>query len=1513
MRAGPRLLPPDAVIGGREVPRRCLPEDTPCPGAMSGEDEPGGQAPTTTAVSSVAVQAGDCRLVVAVLKSGKLVQLQLAESVPNVLEIGSSQDETKKLLQDHELLLVKLKSLEDNVWDLLCEADKVADNNIEQSQVYEAMAETLGEAWTALVHMLEKRKELLSFASEFFDNALEFAVTIDQADDFLHTAQDFENADSLKELLRQNHLHMKVLLERSLALLNKSRELTEFIEEFKSGWPVLTPEITQGARSSCVKIDSLLELLQDRRRQLDKHLKQQRRELEQVLQICHWHQEEERVTCWFKKDIEDYLQNGLLGSSLTENEELLREYKEHVRKAKEWSSFLDNLKEEARKILLSEDYTDKVNLKCSTERLSSLQTTFWQLMHERANFLQETNDFFQSANKAFDKLGGIEAYLKLLNAEGLSLPVLASRHEELQNEIKDCTTGALQRGEALVAKGASSFQVTGIQEMIGYIQKRVDQLTNQCPAHKEQSLKKQQLIESLEEHLKTVSISVGKISSELAHNVEDQTDAGSSLKDTEKLLHKYMELARQAMEASRELEAAVRIIEEAEHEPSEFAEFARKANLLHKELGIRNQRIAANLEVLSVYVGFLKSAKELDEQIQNLKQLYSSEPVDEDNDTAVKTMLETADSQWQTVLKNIITLQDKGHDCLNCVTMVNNKPVLTEAQVQLIKQTTDKVQREKAELTNLWTSWQRHINQMKSVKHQWRKLKDHLKQTTQSLRNLEEILLPAPADSIGNNNQSLSDLEDRCNKMKPQFQQLNAEVEYAIKLSELLSLKGTLERERCKKIAELVQLHQRVKDKIKEHEDILSKMSTFHQVRQELENLVKSDGLENGEPPEVAEETHQAKILLSHIRERHTHIRHLYKLALRLGTDISSTAQHSKNVSVPMKDLQQQLDVLEHDCNKWTSQAATYEEELSRNLRFCTVKEEVNEFKESFKDLKKKFNNLKFNYMKKTEKARNSKVLKNHIQQVEMYAEKIQSLTKKMDNMKKNVSASTQRETSDKDVIVQQTMTDLQTQLHEFVRGVEEYKKNLDMTENLQRLTEECNFWCEEANATVVRVGKYSAECKTKEAVQVLSRQFQKFVHPTVEQQGERIQQITDLAANVYGVEEGAKYVEKTVLKHKEALDSVNELCSYLKELEDKLERDGSCTPQSGCFNQEMDNVENEKHNHSLENAHEEATMEDVGDQRQMDPKNLQGVSYPVKEDIDQSIASCLKEENVITEGGDLPIELSAEETPSGDEYECMSPDDMSLPPLSETPESNLLQSETEQEEQPCCSSQSLHVSSYSMQIQINSRSKRMVEQSELLTPVAFADTSDNKREKNSSYFESFYSPSLGFHPKFRIESPCLLHPPAASESTTASHAIPGTLKANSAYSMKSEVHESHLQHHTIQKSMRETQNPLHASNPCTNSTDQQHTSPDAFSGLVFQSDLQRSSPRLMVTQEEIRRASEKTSMTSLSGQSPTFSKLLSNATVKEGSPVTLEVEVTGFPEPTLTWWVAYNEGQQIN
>ncbi|XP_009883926.1 PREDICTED: coiled-coil domain-containing protein 141 [Charadrius vociferus] len=1476
---------------------------------------------STTTVSSVAVQAGDASIVIAVLKCGKWVKLQLAESTPNLLEIGSNQDETKKLRQDHEFLLAKLKALEDQVWDLLHEADKAAEENKEKSQVYDAMAETLGDAWDALIIMLEKRQALLELTSVFFENALEFAVKIDQVEDFLKNAQEFDNIDSLRELLLQQEHHTKELLERSLALLNKSQELTEFIEEFKCEGPNANLELIQGAHSSCLKIDNLLEMLQDRRRQLDRFLKHQRQGLEQVLQICLWHQQENQVTSWYKKNIRDYFHKQNLGSSLLENEELLQELEEMEVKAKEWNSTVEQLEAEALKILLSDDYTEKEHLKSSYQKICLLREEVCFRMEERKALLQEANDFFRTAGKVLDSLEGIENYLKIFNSEGLHLPILLMKYEELQERIKGCTATTLQKGQTLVNKADShSSWVTGIQKMMEYIKKKVDQLIMQCPDYKELTLKKQQWTASLEDHLNKVSLSIKKITPMLAVGMV----IGSCLSESERVLNMHIELAKQTKETSHELETAERIIKEMEEfEPDQVAAFSSRTDFLNEELKKIEKKISSKLEILETYVTFLKSAMEVNDDIQNLKEFYKSEPIQTSKEAENKIAMESANTQWQKAIKKIFLTQNMGCNFLNLVNTVNESLILkVEKTVRVTEDIIVNLSKEKKELTDLWAIWNFKITQVKPIKQKCRIFKEQLKITTHGLEILQEALKLAATVDLGSDPLIVLELQKKLNQMKPQYQQLNAELEYLIKLLELPSQKGFPVKEDSERISELIHLHQVVKDTMMEYDEIFNKTVKFHHIKKELEFLSKSGELDIPEICEDPENVHHAKAHLVNAQEKHAHIRQLYKLLITQGVDILSAVQQHNCLNVSVKNLKQELARFECDSINWSSKADKYEEELSQHFQHCTTQEEINELRESFKDLKKKFNNLKFNYTKKTEKARNLKVLKIQIQQVDTYTEKIQILKKKMDNLEKKVIGSVANERNAKVRVLLGSISDLQKQLNDFSRVVEDYKQNLDLVEHLQQMMEECQFWFEDVSATVVRVGKYSAECKTREAIETLYKQFKKFIEPTVPQQEEKIQQIIDLAKRLYGIEEGKKYVEKAILKHKEIINSVNELCRSLRELKEikkdefseelvavqKEERNG----QEACEAVIKDEVEEQKQEFQMASGKLLTNSECVTEKRNntLSPTNTKQernkladipLICPAGEDLvsqDTELSSSAKEDS-------LQTEFLAEEIPSGDEYECISPDDISLPPLSETPESNLLHSETELEEQCCCSSRSLHVSSYSLQMQKTTSIKKVTEASDLLTNSAYADATNNRMESPSDQFDKFCFPSTDSGPKVRAVSPLICSLQGISEASSAFC----TTDAKPVYSMMSEVCKTHLQHLELHNSMAETQEQLHDLNNSTKMQNRLHALPDAFSGFVFQSDATRSCQRQMVTREEIKSSSEKNSMASLTGQAPNFSQLLSNKTVMEGSPVTLEVEVTGFPEPTLTW---YKKGQKL-
>lgn len=1444
---------------------------------MSSQRTPGVELSATT-VSSVAVQAGNCRIVIAVIKSGKWVQLQLTESQPNLLEIGSSQNETKQLLHDHELLLAKLKALEDRVWELLQEADKTADRNKDQSVVYDAMADTLGEAWAALVSMLEGRRELLTLTSEFFENAMEFAVKIDQAEDFLQNTQELEGAESLKSLLQLHEHHAKELLERSLALLNKSQELTDFIDKFKCDGPNVNPELIQGASNSCLKIESLLELLQDRRRHLDKYLKLQRQELGQILQICEWDQQENQVTCWFQKTIRD-LQKQSLGSSLSDNEDLIRKHEELMIKAKEWNSAVETLKTEALGILLSKDNMEKEHLRISNQKLNQLQEEFGWLMVEREVWLKKANEFFNNANKAFDVLGRVEAYLKLLKSEGLSLPVLAARHEELHKEIKDCTADALQKGQDLISQVDScSFGVTGVQEMMRCIQRRMDHLTQQCSAYKELTLEKQRLTATVESYLGKVEMLIQKI----IPVISNAMDIGSNLSEAEKILNKYLELDIQAKETSQELETAASLMKEkTEFELVEVASLSSKAKWLEEKLNTLSQTISFRSKVLQTFVTFLKSSEEVKEQCQSLKEFYQSEIQQKKEDkTEARHPSDSNEEQWHQFLKKTFLTQDLGLDFLHFINMVNESEISdVRNERQSMENTLESLKAEREELIQLRIIWKLQATEKRPMKQQWGAFKEQLKKTTHNLKLLQEALMPMSALDLGGTLQSILGVRIKWNEMKPQFQQVADEVQYIIRESEELSGRGAPVNEKSQQLKDLLSFHQKQKESIQDYDNILSKIIQFYQVKEELGSVMKSMDLAFLEPKKELDDAHDIQIHLKNFQEKKTHMDHLHKLALSLKADVISSMQRPNCFHVSAKNLQQQLDLIEEDHVSWCAKMEEYEQTLAHSVEYCAIRDEINELKESFKDIKKKFNNLKFNYTKKNEKARNLKALKYQIQQVEMHADKLQALKMKMEKVNNKTYSFVNFQNNKVNALLE-VMKDLQKQVVEFDKVVIEYKKTLDLTEHLQELIEECHFWYEDASATVVRVGKYSTECSTKEAVAILHEQFNKFIMPSVPQQEKRVQDIINLAQHLYGLEEGQKYVEKIVSKHKEILESVTELCSSLTELEEKLKQ-GDVLKLSldlEDFQNDCTDFPNEPMGNKKTILNEEVNKEWAPEADVM-PSNGRKEGH---------LSSASKSEVL---GLVLPTDVL-----SGEDSECASPDDISLPPLPESPESPLIPSDMEVEERPSASL-SLDIS-IPDKMQAGVSRPAVAQEPRIPPPPSFPDICNDKRDTNSSPLEK---PA----PQFKAE--LLLPSQHFLEKSTVFH----TISAKHPKSMSSDVHVRALQQHPLaQENLLETRENMHADNNVTKTQDRLHASPGVFSSLRFQSGTSQAYHRQMVSQEEIKSTSAENSMVSLVDQAPNFSRLLSNVTVMEGSPVTLEVEVTGYPEPTLTW---YKKGQKLS
>uniref|UniRef100_A0A8C8F5S8 Ig-like domain-containing protein n=1 Tax=Oncorhynchus tshawytscha TaxID=74940 RepID=A0A8C8F5S8_ONCTS len=1455
---------------------------------MSNKSDTGGQPAATTTISTIAVQAGDSQIIVTVFKCEALVQLQLTEANPNLLEIGSNQDETKKLLHEHEQLLIKLKKHEAGVWALLEEADRTAEEKEDEGEVYEAMAVSLSDAWRTMISLLEKRQSLLHLASEFFDRALEFAIRIDEAEEFQSREQELGDAECLKELLMKHSVMKRGLLEKSMLVLNKSRDLLDFLREFETEDGLQRSEALRGADSSYGRVESLMEILQDRRRQVDQHMKQQLIDLEVILNIYQWDRQEQEVTHWFKNKADLYFEKDHLGSALTENEELLQEYKEFEEKAKDWSVLVEKLLAQASELQVGEaEGCAEAETGHVSERsvaLKALHNHFWNLMMGRLAQLQESNSFFSSANTAFEVLGSVESKLKGLKTQTLWLPELAKKHEDLLRSIKESANDPLQRGQLILQKAKpQSTQVEGVKRMLGYVRDRVDALSQECHAHQALAAKRQQLVSQCEDLIDKISVWLKSSNGVLSNN----TEPGSLLSQSEDMLNKHLELSSQTqVESGISLVDLLNLIQTYDpfvYLPSSYTKVG--------SLSFQFRNLSLLPEFITKFVKLQENS------------------------------FKTAKMSLQLMTKMVELHFTLKHRFLSTI----------KRAIGVVEKTMEELNKKKVDLSDLWTSWQLHVSQVKSVKKQWKKYKEQLEKTVHDLNSVEEVLVPTSKVDLGSDLQTVSKLLENFNLAKPHFLQLNAGVEYMVKTSELLALKGIPIKEKNEKVTEMLHLHQRVKDKIKEYESVLNMAVKFHQLYDELEKLSML------EPVTGFSETSQAKIQLIQHQDRQSHIRHLYKLAISLGGDISNT--HDSGFSV--QRLQERLERLERRCVNWSAEANRCEESLTSNVYYCVFKEEITELRKSFKDLKKKFNNLKFNYMKKNDKSRNLKAVKNQIQQIEIYVEKSCIFFKVTSNTEKHLIGSSPREIED-------AVNELQRQLGDFDKTVEEYKQNLDMSVKLQQAMDEYNFWCDEASATIVRVGKYSSQCKTREAVSILYKQFEKFVWPTVPQQEERISQITELAVCLHGAEEGNKYTEKTVTRHNEIVESIKELSNGLMDLEAKLQRKEQLSTSFSCtqtFNLSCSPLERDRKVHTLNEAGIKSlvtppptilpplafasapSFSDI--QREFQKKERQGPAqrnFPgfhtsnTDQPFPQDASLLLPPAGGLTERNLQRHNLMTEDSLSNDEYECTSPDDISLPPLSETPESNIVLSENDLDlDGFCLSSQShtIHINQYSHQLHS--------------THNDYSNSQSQQRIREQTV--SCPSPTGGLNTKFRPESSSFIHSPLTVPAPTLvsntlfnimkSRGIPnlpnanlpnlppvGPLSLNECHQTVYSVHES---------SVTETQEKVH--DPSTmmvrgsafptaaaTSTLNTHATPSPLTTTAVTLTDQGQDPDLCnptAIREEIRLPGTSRSMGStLAGQGPPhFSKLLSSPTVMEGSPVTLEVEVTGFPEPTLTWF----------
>ncbi|XP_053732216.1 uncharacterized protein ccdc141 [Synchiropus splendidus] len=562
-------------------------------------------------------------------------------------------------------------------------------------------------------------------------------------------------------------------------------------------------------------------------------------------------------------------------------------------------------------------------------------------------------------------------------------------------------------------------------------------------------------------------------------------------------------------------------------------------------------------------------------------------------------------------------------------------------------------------------------------------LQRRLDKNLRDLSSLSQLLDSCTLVDLGSETQT-SKLRQHFVRAGPLFSKLSSEV--ALLLKDWRSARATQARPEGG-VSELLRRQRAVTGRIQQCEAILQLARRFHLQAAQLDQLLQAQPRRM--LPESGEVKHQQQ-----------QIQHLLAGLSSLKRDIVSAVSHSDWSGFSLDQLDARLLSLDSAAVSWLKEASSCEEQEQREALTQLLERQVPQLQRSLSDLKKPFSQLKLSSVKS---SRSEKELRHQLQQLQTYQLRLQV-----------PRLSSGRSLSQPPLPAQ----GLQQRLPEDLEGsIWRHRKTLETTCGLQQALGRQQSCCEDASATVARLCHRPSNSGGSESVSALLRQLE-----------ERVAQMTQLAVRLHGAEGAGLHVHEAVGKHAEVLRSIRELSGSLllllredslrqEEMKPTEEQEQKANRQSeGAADTEPKETGHTPEllaeqdgpplswkrkppfhpSHSVEGEQRREGRTEGSSHRLLTSthvlrlscspvaagrRRLHAIHSPpeppgsVQLNIHRSSAEdlvALQDQGVVWD-----------DSRSSDEYECVSPDDMSLPPLAETPESLVAQWDVE--EGACC------------------------------------------------------------------------------------------------------------------------------------------------------------------------------------------------------------------------------------
>uniref|UniRef100_A0A5K3EL91 Titin n=1 Tax=Mesocestoides corti TaxID=53468 RepID=A0A5K3EL91_MESCO len=380
--------------------------------------------PSTTTISTIAVQAGQSKIILAVLRCGAWIKVRIQCMEPDLYDIGSSctSVEVRGLLEQHATLVSKLAAKQEHISELLTRAEEMVSQQPTEGQarVYSAMSASLNKAWRELLDVLGNRGHLLHLVVECFENAENVHAAVARIIEASTSGEWGDSVESVKRLIEEHEaLKQMELLQPSQGMLEAANGAIDLLTRMAARTGQ-TPEsgLSRTSAETRERIAAVTGDANEARRLAETAWERRARLLQLRLTVVRLETEHEQVVDWFAKVGEPQLAAALSGSSLQECKAAMEALVSLAADAREYQHVNSRLVRQAQQLslprgesdaesdmLMQSAHRDLVN------RFATSEKYIWEFMdriESRRRCLQASIIFFSEAKVLLENLGILE-------------------------------------------------------------------------------------------------------------------------------------------------------------------------------------------------------------------------------------------------------------------------------------------------------------------------------------------------------------------------------------------------------------------------------------------------------------------------------------------------------------------------------------------------------------------------------------------------------------------------------------------------------------------------------------------------------------------------------------------------------------------------------------------------------------------------------------------------------------------------------------------------------------------------------------------------------------------------------------------------------------------------------------------------------------------------------------------------------------------------------------------------